>query len=113
MKSKSHHDVAHLHPLSNVPTKYQPPTLYSFRDIARTRFFPPPAHPDTMGENNTPAAVKGYGVKTAEVGVLDCKQNVSFTVFCKVVYFTKRIDHFYYKLPELFVQPHVFLIPLH
>ena len=36
--SWSHHDVAHLHPLTNVPTKYQLPTPYSFRDIARTRF---------------------------------------------------------------------------
>ena len=24
----------------------------------------PPAHPDTMGENNTPTALKGWGVKT-------------------------------------------------
>ena len=38
VKSKSHHDGAHLHPLTNVPTKYQLPTPYSFRDIARTRF---------------------------------------------------------------------------
>ena len=26
----------------------------------------PPAHPDTMGENNTPTALKGCGVKTGE-----------------------------------------------
>ena len=39
VKSRSHHDVAHLHPLTNVPTKYQLPTPYSFRDIARTRFY--------------------------------------------------------------------------
>ena len=67
VKSRSDHDVAHLHPLTNVPTKYQLPTPYSFRDIARTNFFPPPvaaAHPDTMGENNTPTALKGCGVKT-------------------------------------------------
>ena len=38
VKSKSHHDVAHLHPLTNVPTKYQLPTPYGFRDIAQTRF---------------------------------------------------------------------------
>ena len=111
VKSRSHHDVAHLHPLTNVPTKYQLPTPYCFQDIARTRFsntrslwqgqikvtprrctptppnqcpyqvstsytfwdtawtnfFPPPArppaHPDTMGENNTPTALKGCGVK--------------------------------------------------
>ena len=38
VKSRSHHDIAHLHLLTNVPTKYQLPTLYHFRDIARTRF---------------------------------------------------------------------------
>ena len=61
VKSRSHHDVVQLQPLTNVPTKYQLPTPYGCRDIARTRFFPPPtqppartpAHPDTMGENNT------------------------------------------------------------
>ena len=36
VKSRSDHDVAHL--LTNVPTKYQVPTPYGFRDIARTRF---------------------------------------------------------------------------
>ena len=30
VKSRSHHDVAHLHPLRNVPTKYQLPAPYSF-----------------------------------------------------------------------------------
>ena len=114
VKSRSNHDVAHLHPLTNVPTKYQLPIPYGFRDIAQTRFsnsrslrqgqikvtpsrctptppnqcpyqestsytlqflrygpdilFPPttrpPAHPDTMGENNTPTALKGCGVKS-------------------------------------------------
>ena len=39
VKSRSHHDVARLHPLTNVPTKYQLPTPYSFRDIAWTRFY--------------------------------------------------------------------------
>ena len=38
VKSRTYYDVAHLHPLTNVPTKYQLPTPYSFRDIARTRF---------------------------------------------------------------------------
>ena len=38
VKSRSDHDVAHLHPLTNVLTKYQLPTPYGFRDIARTRF---------------------------------------------------------------------------
>ena len=35
VKSRSDHDIAHLHPLS----KYQLPTPYGFRDIARTRFY--------------------------------------------------------------------------
>ena len=39
VKSKSHHNVAHLHPLTNVPTKYQHCTPYSSRDMARTRFY--------------------------------------------------------------------------
>ena len=39
VKSRSHHDVAQLHPLTNVPTKYQLLTPYGFRDIARTRFY--------------------------------------------------------------------------
>ena len=38
VKSRSHHDVAHLHPLTNVPTKYQLPTPYGFSDTARTNF---------------------------------------------------------------------------
>ena len=37
-QTRSHHDVAHLQPPTNVPTKYQLPTPYSFRDIAHTRF---------------------------------------------------------------------------
>ena len=39
MKSRSDHDVAHLHRLTNVPTKYQLPTPYGFRDMAQTRFY--------------------------------------------------------------------------
>ena len=39
VKSRSHHDIAHLHPLTNVPSKYQLPTPHGFRDIARTRFY--------------------------------------------------------------------------
>ena len=62
VKSRSDHDVAHLHILTNVPTKYQLHTPYGFWDTARTNFFPPPAHLDTMGENNTQTAIKGCGV---------------------------------------------------
>ena len=38
-QSRSDHDVAHLHPLTNLPTKYQLATPCHFRDIARTRFY--------------------------------------------------------------------------
>ena len=39
VKSRSHHHVAHLQPPSNVPTTYQRPTLYGFRDIPQTKFY--------------------------------------------------------------------------
>ena len=39
VKSRSHHDAAHLQSLTNVPTKYQRPTPYGFPDIARIRFY--------------------------------------------------------------------------
>ena len=39
VKSRSHHDAVHLQPITNVPTKYQLPTPYGFRDIGRTRFY--------------------------------------------------------------------------
>ena len=39
VKSRSHHDVAHLQPLTNTRTKNQHPTPYGFRDIAQTRFY--------------------------------------------------------------------------
>ena len=39
VKSRSHHDAAHLQPLTNLPTKHQLSTPYSFRDIAWTRFY--------------------------------------------------------------------------
>ena len=39
VKSRSHHDVAHLHPLTTVPNKYQLPTPCSFPDIAPTKFY--------------------------------------------------------------------------
>ena len=43
VKSRSHHDAAQLHPLTNVLTKYQLPTPYGFRDIAWTRFYRSPS----------------------------------------------------------------------
>ena len=39
VKSKSDHGVDHLHNPTNIHTKYQLPTTYSIRDIARTRFY--------------------------------------------------------------------------
>ena len=39
VKSRSNYDEAQLHFLTNVPTKYELPTPYSFWDMARTRFF--------------------------------------------------------------------------
>ena len=38
VKSRSHQGVAHLHPPTNIPTKFQIPTPYGFQDIDRTRF---------------------------------------------------------------------------
>ena len=35
---RSHHDYAHLQPLTNVPTKCQPYTPNGIQEIARTRF---------------------------------------------------------------------------
>ena len=39
VKSRSDYDDAHLHPLTNVPTKYQLPIPYGFLDTAQTRFY--------------------------------------------------------------------------
>ena len=44
-KSRSHHDAAHLQPLTSVPTKHQLPTNYGFRDTARTKFYRPRSLP--------------------------------------------------------------------
>ena len=37
VKSRSNYDEAQLHPLTNVPTKYELPKPYGFRDMAQTR----------------------------------------------------------------------------
>ena len=39
VKSRSHHDAAHLQPLTNVPTKHELSSPYAFRDLAWTRFY--------------------------------------------------------------------------
>ena len=33
VKLGSHYDIAHIHPLTNVPTKYEHPTPYCFQDM--------------------------------------------------------------------------------
>ena len=48
---------------------YQVSTSYTlwFPRYSPDKLFPaahPPTHPDTMGENNTPTALKGCGVKS-------------------------------------------------
>ena len=72
VKSRSDHDIAHLHLLTNIPTKYQllhlpvseiqPRQIFSRRPPDR-----PPSHPDTVGENNTPTGPKDCGVKTEDL----------------------------------------------
>ena len=43
----------------------------------------PPAHPDTMGENNTPTALKGCGVKTRGMLLLTkAKRPLKFEMLC-------------------------------
>ena len=63
VKSRSHHDVAHLHPLANVPTKYQFPTHYGVRDTRWTTSFRHPPIRSPWVKTNTPTAFKGCGVK--------------------------------------------------
>ena len=58
--------VAHLQSLTSVPTKQQLATPYASRDTAQTNFFMPTTHLDTMGENNTPTALMGCGVKRGD-----------------------------------------------
>ena len=38
VKSRSHHDVVHLHTSTDLPTKYQRATPCGFKDTAQTRF---------------------------------------------------------------------------
>ena len=53
VKSRSDQDAAHLQPLTNVPTKYQLPTPYSFRDIAQTRFYRSSSLPQGQRSNQS------------------------------------------------------------
>ena len=39
VKSRSHHDAAHLHPLANVSTKYQLPAPITVSEIKPGQYF--------------------------------------------------------------------------
>ena len=57
VKSRSHYDIAHLHPLTNAPTTYELPTPYSLRySLAKIISA---TCPDTMCESNTSTAFEG------------------------------------------------------
>ena len=57
-------------------------------------------------------------LKTVSVVLLDCKQNVSFIVFRRLIYFMKRIYHFCCKFgiviffQEIFI-PRFIMIKIH
>ena len=63
VKSRSHHDVAHLHtqPMSLPCINFLHLTVSEIQ-AGQTFSRRVPGHPDTMGENNTPTALKGCGV---------------------------------------------------
>ena len=65
---KSDHAVVHLHLLTNVslPSINFLHLTVSEIQLRQTFSHHLSAHPDTMGENNTPTALKGCGVKTAK-----------------------------------------------
>ena len=52
VKSRSHPNVAHAHPLTNVPTKNKLLTNYDFRDTTQTRFFR--SRPLQQGQRSNP-----------------------------------------------------------
>ena len=61
VKSRSHYDVAHLHPLTNVHTNFNFIHL-AVSEIQPGQTYPAallPAHSDTMSENNTSTSLKG------------------------------------------------------
>ena len=58
-----------LHTYTPQPMSLPSMNFYTLRFLRYSpdKLFPaarPPAHPDTMGENNTPTALKGCGVKS-------------------------------------------------
>ena len=89
VKLRSHHDIAHMHPHSSVPksikflhrmvSELQPGQTFSHHLCAQM-----PTHLDTMGENNTPTALKGCGVKMIILHNLDklLKHLLSYSTNC-------------------------------
>ena len=73
VKSRSDHDVAHLQPLTNIPAKYQLPTPYGCRDIARTRF----SNSRSLRQGQSPQGLSG--------------KNVSFILFSMAINCVKLI----------------------
>ena len=65
VKLRSHHGVAHLHPLTNVPTKYQLATPYAFQDIAQTRF--PNSRPLRQGQRSNQGQARMLHTYTSNV----------------------------------------------
>ena len=70
VKSRLNHGIAQLHPLTNIPTKYQHPTAYSSWFLARTSYSRrppdrlaegPPTKPDAMDDNNNPKSFRLWG----------------------------------------------------
>ena len=51
VKSRFHHDVAHLHPQTTVPTKYQDPTPYGFQEKNGQKFKGQDHHGKVKGQN--------------------------------------------------------------
>ena len=69
VKGQNHGQAMTLHTYSPNQCPYQVSTSYTlwFLRYSPDKLIPaarPPTHPDTMGEHNTPTALKGCGVKS-------------------------------------------------
>ena len=71
VKSRSHHVFAHLHPLTNIPTKYQLPTPYRFWDTDREKSKVKSRSHHDLGHlhppTNVPTSVKFLCLTVAEI----------------------------------------------
>ena len=72
-KSRSNHDIAHLHPQPMSLTSFN--LLHLIVSSGKTFSHCHPAHPDTMGKNNTHTTLKGCGVTNKKV----ISRNMSLT----------------------------------